>query len=129
MSEAVLKEKVIEVLKKIYDPEIPVSIYDLGLIYELNVSEEDRAVSIKMGVTTPLCPVTLYLASYVEQELKSRIPELKDAKVEVVFDPPWDPSRITPAGRERLKQIYGYDVVAEMLARTRSTRRESGEQD
>ena len=125
MSKSELREKVVKVLKEIYDPEIPISIYDLGLVYELNVSEEESAVSIKMGVTTPLCPVTAYLASYVEQELKNRIPELKDVKVEVVFEPPWDPSRITPEGRERLKQIYGYDVVAEMITRARSVKEKS----
>ncbi len=111
-----IKNKIINILKEIYDPEIPVNVYDLGLIYEINISDDGK-VHIKMGVTTALCPVSSSLASIAEEELKAKLPEAKEVKVEIVFDPPWDPRRVTPEGREQLKMIYGYDIVEEMIKR------------
>jgi len=111
-----LKKKVVEALKEVYDPEIPVNIYDLGLVYGLEVTEEGSAY-IKLGVTTPLCPITAFLASYVEEEVRRRVPELKEVRVEVTLDPPWHPSMVTPEGRKKLQEIYGYDVIGEMLKR------------
>ena len=109
-----LKEKVLEVLKKINDPEIPVSIYDLGLIYEVSV--KDRNVYIKLTATTPGCPLAFYLPSLVENDLRREIPGLEDIKVELVWDPPWTPSRISEEGRKRLMEIYGRDIVGEWLS-------------
>ena len=83
----VLGEKIVRVLKTIYDPEIPVDIYELGLIYDVFVNE-DYDVKILMTLTTPNCPVAETLPLEVEEKIKS-INEVKDAKVEITFDPPW----------------------------------------
>ncbi len=83
----VLGDKIVRVLKTIYDPEIPVDIYELGLIYDVFVNE-DRDVKILMTLTTPNCPVAETLPLEVEEKVKS-INEVKDAEVEITFDPPW----------------------------------------
>ena len=82
-----LGEKIVTVLKTIYDPEIPVDIYELGLIYDVFVNE-DHDVKILMTLTTPNCPVAETLPVEVEEKVKS-INEVKDAEVEITFDPPW----------------------------------------
>lgn len=83
----VLGDKIVRVLKTIYDPEIPVDIYELGLIYDVFVNE-DYEVKILMTLTTPNCPVAETLPLEVEEKVKS-INEIKDAEVEITFDPPW----------------------------------------
>ncbi|MCX6247573.1 MAG: SUF system Fe-S cluster assembly protein [Bacteroidetes bacterium] len=90
-----LEEKVIEALKRVHDPEIPVNIYDLGLIYELRIDETSN-VYIKMTLTTPNCPVAEDMPGNVLQEVKS-VEGVKDVKVELVFDPPWDKDMISEA--------------------------------
>jgi FeS assembly SUF system protein len=82
-----LGEKIVMVLKTIYDPEIPVDIYELGLIYDVFVNE-DHDVKVLMTLTTPNCPVAETLPVEVEEKVKS-INEVKDAEVEITFDPPW----------------------------------------
>ncbi|WP_223549733.1 SUF system Fe-S cluster assembly protein [Aestuariivivens sp. NBU2969] len=82
-----LGEKIVNVLKTIYDPEIPVDIYELGLIYDVFVNE-DYDVKILMTLTTPNCPVAETLPLEVEEKVKS-INEVKSAEVEITFDPPW----------------------------------------
>ncbi len=82
-----LGEKIVKVLKTIYDPEIPVDIYELGLIYDVFVNE-DHEVKILMTLTTPNCPVAESLPMEVEDKVKS-IKMVKDAEVEITFDPPW----------------------------------------
>ncbi|MGB1971121.1 MAG: iron-sulfur cluster assembly protein [Flavobacteriaceae bacterium] len=82
-----LGEKIVQVLKTIYDPEIPVDIYELGLIYDVFVNE-DYAVKILMTLTTPNCPVAETLPVEVEEKVKS-INEVEAAEVEITFDPPW----------------------------------------
>ena len=82
-----LGEKIVRVLKTIYDPEIPVDIYELGLIYDVFVNE-DNEVKILMTLTSPNCPVAETLPMEVEEKVKS-LNELKDAEVEITFDPPW----------------------------------------
>ena len=84
---AKLGDKIIGVLKTIYDPEIPVDIYELGLIYDVFVNEDDD-VKILMTLTTPNCPVAETLPLEVEEKVKS-LDEVKDAEVEITFDPPW----------------------------------------
>jgi FeS assembly SUF system protein len=84
---AELGEKIVKVLKTIFDPEIPVDIYELGLIYDVFVNE-DREVKILMTLTTPNCPVAETLPLEVEDKVKS-IKMVKDAEVEITFDPPW----------------------------------------
>jgi len=82
-----LGEKIVKVLKTIYDPEIPVDIYELGLIYDVFVNEE-QDVKILMTLTSPNCPVAETLPVEVEEKVKS-IDAVKDAEVEITFDPPW----------------------------------------
>ncbi|WGK66005.1 DUF59 domain-containing protein [Croceiramulus getboli] len=84
---AELGEKIVRVLKTIYDPEIPVDIYELGLIYDVFVNE-DYETKILMTLTTPNCPVAETLPKEVEDKVKS-IKEVKDSEVEITFDPPW----------------------------------------
>lgn len=83
----VLGEKIVTVLKTIYDPEIPVDIYELGLIYDVMVSE-DNDIKILMTLTTPNCPVAESLPMEVEEKVRS-MNEVKDCEVEITFDPPW----------------------------------------
>ena len=82
-----LSEKIVRVLKTIYDPEIPVDIYELGLIYDVFVNE-DNDVKILMTLTSPNCPVAESLPVEVEEKVKS-IDDLNDVEVEITFDPPW----------------------------------------
>lgn len=82
-----LGEKIVRVLKTIYDPEIPVDIYELGLIYDVFVNE-DNHVKVLMTLTTPNCPVAETLPLDVEDKVRS-IEEVVEAKVELTFDPPW----------------------------------------
>ena len=82
-----LGEKIVKVLKSIYDPEIPVDIYELGLIYDVFVNE-DNHVKVLMTLTTPNCPVAETLPLEVEDKVRS-IEEVTEAKVELTFDPPW----------------------------------------
>ena len=84
---AELGDKIVKVLKTIFDPEIPVDIYELGLIYDVFVNE-DADVKILMTLTTPNCPVAETLPREVEEKVKS-LDEVKDAEVEITFDPPW----------------------------------------
>jgi FeS assembly SUF system protein len=90
-----LEEKVIEALKRVHDPEIPVNIYDLGLIYELKINDQSE-VYIKMTLTTPNCPIAEDMPGIVYNEVKS-VDGVKEVKVDLVFDPPWDKDMITEA--------------------------------
>ena len=84
---SILGEKIVRTLKTIFDPEIPVDIYELGLIYDVLVNE-DFEVKILMTLTTPNCPVAESLPKEVEEKVKS-LDEVKSAEVEITFDPPW----------------------------------------
>ncbi len=84
----VLGEKIVTVLKTIYDPEIPVDIYELGLIYDVMVNQ-DNEIKILMTLTTPNCPVAESLPMEVEEKVRS-MDEVKDCEVEITFDPPWN---------------------------------------
>lgn len=92
-----LEAQVIEALRTCYDPEIPVNIYELGLIYDVKV-DPDRVVEITMTLTSPNCPAAGTLPGEVREKAKA-VPGVTDAKVEVVFDPPWDPSKMSEAAR------------------------------
>lgn len=83
----ILGEKIVRILKTIYDPEIPVDIYELGLIYDVMINENDE-VKVLMTLTTPNCPVAESLPQEVEERIKS-MDEVKDCEVEITFDPPW----------------------------------------
>lgn len=88
LSKQNLEEKIIEVLKSCYDPEIPVDIFELGLIYEIAIDDEANVI-IKMTLTSPACPVAGSLPPEVEGKVAS-IQEVKSAKIELVWSPPWD---------------------------------------
>ncbi len=83
-----LENKVVEVLKTIFDPEIPVDVFELGLIYEVNI-DADKNVSIDMTLTSPNCPVAESMPKEVEDKVGA-IEGVNSAKVNIVFDPPWD---------------------------------------
>jgi len=95
-----LKEKIIKEIKKIYDPEIPDNIYELGLIYEVKV-EKNNNVKVKMTLTTPNCPVAESLPKEVKDSIME-IKEVKDVDLELVWDPPWDKSMMSEAARLEL---------------------------
>ena len=95
-----LKEKIIKEIKKIYDPEIPVNIYELGLIYEVKV-EKDNNVKVKMTLTTPNCPVAESLPKEVKDSIME-VKEVNDVDLELVWDPPWDKSMMSEAAKLEL---------------------------
>ena len=98
-----LYEAVIEALKEIYDPEIPVNIYDLGLIYDVEISAENHA-SIKMTLTTPHCPVAESMPGEVELRVGA-VPGIGHAEVELVWDPPWDPQKMSDEAKLELGML------------------------
>ena len=95
-----LKDSIVEALKSIYDPEIPVDIYELGLIYDVEVSEDGDAL-VTMTLTTPHCPVAESMPAEVELRVLS-VPGVRDAEVKLVWDPPWDPSKMSDEARLEL---------------------------
>lgn len=98
-----LKDRVVEALKSIYDPEIPVDIYELGLIYDVDISEDGDAI-VTMTLTTPHCPVAESLPNEVELRVLS-VPGIRDAEVKLVWDPPWDPSKMSDEARLELGML------------------------
>jgi FeS assembly SUF system protein len=98
-----LYEAVIEALKEIYDPEIPVNIYDLGLIYGVDVSPEGDA-TVTMTLTTPHCPVAESMPGEVELRVGA-VPGVRDAEVNLVWDPPWDPAKMSDEARLELGML------------------------
>jgi FeS assembly SUF system protein len=92
-----LTDGIIAAIKTVYDPEIPADIYELGLIYRIDIAD-DRAVKVDMSLTSPNCPSAQELPIMVENAVSS-VPGVKDTKVEVVWDPPWDPSRMSDEAR------------------------------
>lgn len=95
-----LKAQVIERLRTIYDPEIPVNIYDLGLIYKIDINEK-AAVAIEMTLTSPGCPVAQTFPGTVETEIKA-VEGVTDVKVELVWNPPWTQEQMTEAAKLQL---------------------------
>ena len=83
-----LEDKIIEVIKTVYDPEIPVDVYELGLIYEIKIDKESN-VKVLMTLTSPNCPVAESMPNEVKEKVES-VEEVKSAEIEIVFDPPWD---------------------------------------
>ncbi len=95
-----LKEKIIDMLTTCFDPEIPVNIYELGLIYNIDIDDQNM-VTIKMTLTSPMCPVAGSLPPEVQEKVK-RIPGVLDAKVDVVWEPPWKPEMMSEAAKLQL---------------------------
>ena len=98
-----LHQSVIDALKDIYDPEIPVNIYDLGLIYNVEVAE-DADVKVTMTLTTPHCPVAETMPNEIEMRVMN-LPGVRDAEVVVTWDPPWDPSKMSDEARLELGML------------------------
>ena len=97
---AVIEREVIGALRTCYDPEIPVDIYELGLIYGVDVAP-DGAVHVRMTLTSPSCPAAQELPVEVESKVRG-VPGVTDARVEIVFDPPWDSCRMSDAAKLKL---------------------------
>jgi FeS assembly SUF system protein len=95
-----LEERVIAALQTCYDPEIPINIYELGLIYDLQI-DPSGVVQIKMTLTSPACPVAGALPAEVQARVKA-VPGVRDAQVDLVWDPPWDKSRMSEAAQLQL---------------------------
>jgi FeS assembly SUF system protein len=98
-----LTEQLIAKLKTVFDPEIPVDIYELGLIYRVDVSD-DREVMVEMTLTAPGCPVAGEMPMWVKDAVES-IPEVKSCTVDLVFDPPWDPSKMSDEAKLQLNMF------------------------
>jgi FeS assembly SUF system protein len=92
-----LTDQIVGALKTVYDPEIPADIYELGLIYKVDI-DDDRAVTIDMTLTTPNCPSAAELPGQVENAVAG-VPGVREAKVTIVWDPPWEPSRMSDEAR------------------------------
>jgi FeS assembly SUF system protein len=92
-----LTDQIVAALKTVYDPEIPADIYELGLIYKVDI-DDDRAVAIDMTLTTPNCPAAADLPGQVENAVAG-VPGVREAKVSIVWDPPWDQSRMSDEAR------------------------------
>jgi FeS assembly SUF system protein len=99
-----LGEQVIEALRTVYDPEIPVNIYELGLVYKIDI-EDDNRVNVEMTLTSPACPVAGTLPGEVESRIRE-IDGVADATVEVVWDPPWHPGMMTEEAQLELGILY-----------------------
>jgi FeS assembly SUF system protein len=97
---AALTDSIVAALKTVYDPEIPADIYELGLIYNVDIDEE-RNVAIEMTLTAPGCPVAGEMPGWVENAVGA-VPGIKSVKVTIVFDPPWDQSRMSDEARVAL---------------------------
>jgi FeS assembly SUF system protein len=98
-----LTDQLIEKLKSVYDPEIPVDIYELGLVYKVDVSD-NRDVLVEMTLTAPGCPVAGEMPGWVADAVKT-IPDIGKVTVELVFDPPWDPSRMSDEAKLQLNMF------------------------
>jgi len=95
----VTMEEIVKALKECYDPEIPVNVWDLGLIYDVNVDRDN--VHVKMTLTAPGCPMHTFISREVKEKLQS-VSGVKEATVEVVWDPPWSPDKMSPEAKVQL---------------------------
>lgn len=100
IEKSVIEAQVVEALRMCFDPEIPINIYELGLIYDVKV-EDSGTVSVKMTLTSPHCPVAASLPAEVQAKVKE-VSGVRDAKVEVVWDPPWNPGMMSEAAKLQL---------------------------
>ena len=97
----VTKEEILNALKDVYDPEIPVNIVDLGLIYSVEVDPENGAIKLVMTMTAPGCPLGNYIVNDVEMVLRS-LEGVKDVQVELTYDPPWSPEMMSDDAKKEL---------------------------
>ncbi len=99
-----LRGKVVAVLESCYDPEIPVNIYELGLVYDVDVNEGSGEVKVRMTLTSPACPVAGSLPPEIEAKLRA-VPGVGKVNVEVVWDPPWTPEKMSDAAKLQLNMM------------------------
>ena len=99
------KDDVITVLKKCYDPEIPINIYDLGLVYDIDIHEAAGKVEVKMTLTAPGCPASAYMGADVKRKIE-QLPGVKEANVAIVWEPPWTPEMMS----ETAKKQFGWGL-------------------
>lgn len=97
MSDEAFKEEIITAIKQVYDPEIPADVYELGLIYSIDISA-DKMVKVEMTLTSPMCPVADSMPLEIQEKIMS-VPGVKDVDMRVVFDPPWDKSKMSDEAR------------------------------
>ncbi|MFQ5682079.1 MAG: SUF system Fe-S cluster assembly protein [Candidatus Binatia bacterium] len=103
MNKLVLEAEVIEALRTCFDPEIPVNVYDLGLIYGIGV-DDAGVVGIQMTLTSPACPVAQSLPVEIQAKVKG-VPGVTEATVDIVWDPPWEPSKMSEAAKLQLGML------------------------
>ena len=99
------KDDVITVLKKCYDPEIPINIYDLGLVYNIDINDASGKVEVKMTLTAPGCPASAYMGADVKRKIE-QLPGVKEAAVAIVWEPPWTPEMMS----EIAKKQFGWGL-------------------
>jgi FeS assembly SUF system protein len=99
-----IRQKVIEALQTCFDPEIPVNIYELGLVYGIDVDEAKGEVKVQMTLTSPACPVAGSLPPEVEAKIRA-VPGVQQARVDVVWEPPWTPEKMTEAAKLTLGML------------------------
>lgn len=100
INETILEAQVIEALRTCFDPEIPVNIYEMGLIYDIKVGDEG-VVAIRMTLTSPHCPAVQSLPAEIETKVR-QVEGVSDVKIDLVWEPPWDPSKMSEAARLQL---------------------------
>jgi FeS assembly SUF system protein len=100
INETIIEAQVVEALRSCFDPEIPVNIYEMGLIYDLKVAPEG-AVAIQMTLTSPNCPAAQSLPAEIESKIRA-VPGVSDVNIDIVWEPPWDPSKMSEAARLQL---------------------------
>ena len=105
MTGAPTEAAVVEALKTVYDPEIPVDIYELGLVYDIGIKPEEGKVAIKMTLTAPGCPVAGSMPQMVQDAIRARVAGVNEVDVELVWDPPWDFTRMSEAARLELNMF------------------------
>ncbi|MDQ7038344.1 MAG: metal-sulfur cluster assembly factor [Aquificota bacterium] len=102
-----MEKEILEVLKEVRDPEIPLDVVNLGLIYGIRV--KDGVAHIEMTLTVQGCPAKQFFADHIRQKVLEKFPQLKDVVVEFVFEPPWTKEKISEEGREKLRRM-GWDI-------------------
>ncbi len=104
MTESTLEAEVIQALKEIFDPEIPVNIYDLGLIYSIDIDETARTVKVEMTLTTPMCPVAQTFPQTVQDKIL-QLPNINSVSVNLVWDPPWTQDTMSDEAKLQLNLL------------------------
>jgi len=103
----ITKEQILKKMKNVYDPEIPVNVVDLGLVYNIEIKEEGN-IHILMTLTAPGCPIYKYIAEKVKREV-SQLEGVKKVDVEFTFDPPWSPDKMSEEGKKVLRSM-GFNI-------------------